>query len=332
MPFLQPGRLVYLKTAESWAGKGRPLELGWAVVLNFRRKFAPASYAVDVLLPIKRVEPENGRPAPVAAGAGSPRAPPQQPGNLVPVFLGAEEQEAVAGGAQLVDAAYAQMTAVPTKHHQQKTVEGSFHIVSVLVSMIHVMSQVRLYLPPDLRTQHAKATVWAAAVRALQSFPVVPTVSSEDILQTMRARSAHLLARPPTATGMGMGHMSVSSGSLSQPPPPTATMEDAARISKRLASLEQRLGSCKAVVGMDKETLATAKRTHDAHLVVAQRVAELKKKAGQSLVLKYETELKQRMRVLRRLGHISEGGLAPLLSLLCSRKPFFLFLHLSQCL
>jgi hypothetical protein len=233
---------------------------------------------------------------------------------------------------QLVDAAYAQMTAFPTKHHQQKTVEGSFHIVSVLVSMIHVMSQVRLYLPPDLRTQHAKATVWAAAVRALQSFPVVPTVSSEDILQTMRARSAHLLARPPTATGMGMGHMSVSSGSLSQPPPPTATMEDAARISKRLASLEQRLGSCKAVVGMDKETLATAKRTHDAHLVVAQRVAELKKKAGQSLVLKYETELKQRMRVLRRLGHISEGGLAPLLSLLCSRKPFFLFLHLSQCL
>jgi ATP-dependent RNA helicase DOB1 len=87
--------------------------------------------------------------------------------------------------------------------------------------------------------------------------------------------------------------------------------EFAKRISDRIKSLEQRLS---------ESVLMELSSTDRKHLVENQRKCEkfekrieiLKEKSDLSQMTQFRTELKNRMRVLRRLGHIDVDGVVQL--------------------
>lgn len=145
LPYMQPGRCVYIKNEHE--------EYGWGVVLNFRKKFAPDVYVIHVLLPLLKLDKHGTTGVPV------------------PCKLEELQQLKDAGG--FLALAYERgMENLP-----------QMHVVACDTSMLWTISAVRLYMPHDLRGIDTKMQLYDCLIETANNFPLkeLPALSPEDM-------------------------------------------------------------------------------------------------------------------------------------------------------
>lgn len=154
-----------------------------------------------------------------------------------------------------------------------------FEIVRVMSDMIDIISTVRLYMPRNLSDPRIRQRIFEVALRAKQNFPNgFPAVSAMD---------------------MGLNN---SENLESQ-----SEADTCMKISNRITSLKTRIEVSpinKLPIHQKREYCSIYQRKKALQI----KIDGLKKQEEQSHLIMYRTELKNRIRVLRRLGHITPDG------------------------
>ncbi|KIY47752.1 antiviral helicase [Fistulina hepatica ATCC 64428] len=141
LPFLQPGRLVQVKTRKG-LDKSAQLDFGWGVVINYQ----------------KRIPPKN-RPMPQTE-----EIPPHEQ-YVIDVLI-----NCASGGNPLKDRSM--VANVPTGIQPcPADQKGIPQVVPMLLSNIYGISHLRIFLPKDLRSQSQRDTAWRSVQEVRRRFP-----------------------------------------------------------------------------------------------------------------------------------------------------------------
>lgn len=200
--------------------------------------------------------------------------------------------------------------------------EVSIQVVAVSFSMVTAISSVRIFMPADVRHPAVKEQVMANADTAAKNFPAgLPLLQLQDVLGTAPASGpasapASSGSSAPSA-GSGSGSRSGSgSGSVSAAASNSdsdaasaaaAALSSAQQIEQRLRSVEARIAAS-PLQQLGSSARARLLSLHDRKVELQQRLKEARSRARKSNLVAFRQELANRMRVLRRLGHIDKVG------------------------
>jgi len=208
--------------------------------MNYKKKFAPDTYVVDVLLHVKEMKPFGALSFPVPIPSSEKtQADHKLKEHFKETFT---NPRGAALGTRLA-------------------------VINISLSMVHDISTVRLYMPPDLRHAHSQMQLYVGVIDAQAEFPgsELPLLSATDL----RLASSKTI--------------------------------------QRIESLESRLASS-PVHAMPTQRREELFKLYKAKQQLADKVKELKQNEKQSHILQFRTELANRLRVLRRLGHLNVDG------------------------
>ncbi|EIW76056.1 antiviral helicase [Coniophora puteana RWD-64-598 SS2] len=132
LPFLQPGRLVKVKY--------KKLDFGWGVIVNYQKRTHPKG---EVSL--------------------EPIPPHEQ--YVVDVLLNCAPASSIPKDRNVTTATPAGVQPCPPGE------KGTPLVVPILLSTIHGISHIRLFLPKDLRPEAARETVWKSVGEVQRRFP-----------------------------------------------------------------------------------------------------------------------------------------------------------------
>jgi ATP-dependent RNA helicase DOB1 len=248
LPFLQPGRVVYVGDAEN--------EFGWGVVLGLRLQYAPDRFVVDVLVRVAGATALSlgGKdslwvPSGWPSAAGPPPAPPST----------------------------AQSSTSSSTTTTSSSSPPRLEVVAVQPSMLQRVSVVRMLLPYELRSSDAKRRLFADMERVLHGNPCwgLPTLHP----------AAHL--------GLAADHAAVAAAT-------------------RVSQVEELLAA-NPLARLERGPRDAVRRAARERADLESQLAELRRRGRRAELATFQSELKSRRSVLRRMQYVDEasGALLP---------------------
>ena len=190
LPFLQPGRVAYVRNGED--------DYGWGVVINFRRRFSPDGYMVDVLLPIGALEQEGPFVIPKPYSSSAAISTPGSLSLVSPATSSTSSSNKSQPSSTLVKApADRAAPLLPTPPQFQ------CQVVAVMLSLLTRISSIRMYVPRDLRDSTSRNHLYSGVEQLKQEFPsgfplldpLVDLKLTSDAVRSLAERISSLTTR-----------------------------------------------------------------------------------------------------------------------------------------